>query len=243
MNATYLRYEMLRLFRNRQSFVVSLIVPLVVFLTVGIPNRTEKIVGDVTVGRYYLAGMMALGTMAAIFAGGARIALERQNGWNRQLRLTPLPAGAYIRTKLATSYLLAFLVMVLLTIAALAIGVSLPAAQWAEAIGLALVALIPFAAFGIALGHLIRPDALSPVIGIGVSFFAILGGAYFPIGGTHGFMHDFVRLLPSFWLAQAGKNGIGGESWTTEAWIVVAAWSAALGALAAWAYRRDTRRV
>ncbi|WP_375493307.1 ABC transporter permease [uncultured Jatrophihabitans sp.] len=244
MNATYTRYELLRLIRNRQSFVFSLVIPLVVFYAIaGSGGANKTVVDGITFGRFYFAGMLALGTIASVFAGGARIAVERQVGWNRQLRLTPLPAGTYIRTKVLTSYFLAILVMLLLTLAALSLGVHLPFAQWAKTVGLVVVALIPFAALGIALGHLISADALGPVIGIGVSFFAILGGAYFPIGGDHGFMHDFVRAIPSFWLVQAGKNGIGGQSWTALAWLVVAAWAVAAGAFAAWAYRRDTRKV
>ena len=40
-------------------------------------------------------------TMNAVLATGARIAAERAAGWNRQLRLTPLPARAYFRAKVA----------------------------------------------------------------------------------------------------------------------------------------------
>ena len=39
--------------------------------------------------------MAAWGAMAAVIAGGARIAAERAIGWNRQLRITPLPARTY----------------------------------------------------------------------------------------------------------------------------------------------------
>ncbi len=55
-------------------------------------------------------------------------------------------------------------------------------------------------------------------------------------------MHYFVRLIPSFWLIQAGKTGVGGESWTAEAWIVVAVSAVAAGLGAVWAFRRDTQR-
>ena len=205
-------------------------------------GRNATIVPGVTVARYYLASMIAFGTLSAVLAGGARIAVERQVGWNRQLRLTPLPSGTYLRTKVVTSYLLAIGVVVLLTIAGLALGVHLKAGSWAETVGLVIVALIPFAALGIGLGHLINSDAMGPVIGIGTSLFAILGGAYFPIGGDSGFMHDVVRAIPSFWLVQAGKNGVGGQSWTVWAWVTVAAWTVVCGALAGWAYQRDTKR-
>jgi hypothetical protein len=40
--------------------------------------------------------------MVSLISTGARIASERTEGWTRQLRITPLPARAYLRAKLAT---------------------------------------------------------------------------------------------------------------------------------------------
>ncbi len=242
MNATYVRMEMVRLFRNRQNFIFSLIFPLVMFYAIASAGRNTKISGDVTVARFYMAGMIAFGTLAAVFAGGARIAFERQIGWNRQLRLTPLSPRAYLRTKILTAYVLAVISMVLVTAAALSLGVDFAAADLLKAAGLTLVALIPFAALGIMAGHLIKGDSMGPVIGGGISLFSLIGGGYFPIGVGPGFMHELVRLIPSFWLVQAGKTGIGGQAWTAEAWIVIAAWALVAAAGAAWAYRRDTKR-
>jgi ABC-2 type transport system permease protein len=246
MNLAYTRFELMRLFRNRQNFIFSLIFPIVMYFAIAGPNRNVNISGKgevpITFGRYYLAGMIAFGTLAAVFSGGARVAFERQVGWNRQLRLTPLSPRTYLRTKVATAYLMALVSLLLLTVAALALGVHLDAAQWAKTIGLVLVALIPFAALGLMLGHLVKGDSMGPIIGGGMSLFSLVGGAYFPIGQGGGFMHDLVRLIPSFWLVQAGKSGIGGQSWTAEAWIVVAVWAVLAAAGAAWAYRRDTKR-
>ena len=238
----YTRFELRRTVRNRQLFFMSMAIPLVLFLTIGGAQKNQIVTDHVTFGRYYLAGMTAFGTMASVIAGGARIAAERQVGWNRQLRLTPLRSGLYLRTKVVTSYLLAVLSLLVLAVAALAIGVHLDFVNWLEGVGLVLIALIPFTALGIMLGHLIRADAIGPTIGLGVSFFAILGGAYFPLGGNHGVLHDIVCAIPSYWLVQAGQTGIGGRSWTWVAWLVIVGWSIALIAAATWAYRRDTQR-
>jgi ABC-2 type transport system permease protein len=244
VNTTYLRMEFIRLLRNRQNFLFSLIFPLVIFYAIAAPNKDAKpIVAGVSFPHYYFAGMLAFGALGAVISGGARISMERQVNWNRQLRLTPLKPRTYFRTKVLTSYFVAIIAILLLSAAAMSLGVHFELAQWGKTIGLALIALIPFAALGIMIGHLIKGDSMGPVMGFSLSAFAILGGAYFPIGGDSGFMHDLVRLIPSFWLVQAGKAGIGGQAWTAEAWIVVAVWAVLGGAGAAWAYRRDTKRV
>ncbi len=242
MNPTYLRFEMRRMFRNRQNFIFTLAFPLVLFYAIAGPNKDTDIVPGVTLARYYMGGMIAFGSLAAVFAGGARIAAEREIGWHRQLRITPLSPRSYLRTKVLTSYLMAIISLVLVSVAALTLGVSMSAGDWARVLGLALVALIPFTALGIFAGHLIKSDSIGPVVGVGISLFALLGGAYFPIGQGSGIGHQLVQLNPSYWLVQAGKTGVGGQSWTAEAWYVVLVWSLVTGLAAAWAYRRDTKR-
>lgn len=243
MNATYLKYETLRIFRNKQNFIFSLIFPLVLFYVIVGTNKNAPDLDGISFATYYMAGMIGFGTMGAVIAGGARIAIERDVGWNRQLRITPLSPRSYFRTKLLTAYLMAAISIVLIYGAGMSLGVHMPVTKWLAMTGLILIGLIPFAALGVMLGHLISGDAMGPAMGGGMSLFALLGGSWFPIGGSSGFMHDLVRLIPSFWLVQAGKSSVpGGQAWTIEGWIVIAVWSVLLAAGAIWAYRRDTKR-
>lgn len=243
MNPAYLRFEILRVFRNRQNFIFSLIFPLVLFYVIVGTNRDAPNVEGVSFATYYMAGMIGFGALGAVLAGGARIALERDLGWNRQLRITPLTPRTYFRTKVLVAYLTAAISIALIYVAGISLGVHMSVDRWFQMTGLILIGLIPFAALGILLGHLISGDAMGPAMGGGMSLFALLGGSWFPIGGTHGFMHELVQLIPSYWLVQAGKSSVPGtHAWTLEAWIVVAVWSVLLAAGAVWAYRRDTRR-
>ena len=61
--------------------------------------------------------------MTAMLSTGARIASERKAGWNRQLRLTPLPPRDYIRAKLVTAYRVALMSIAVLYGAGSALGV------------------------------------------------------------------------------------------------------------------------
>jgi ABC-2 type transport system permease protein len=55
-------------------------------------------------------------------------------------------------------------------------------------------------------------------------------------------LRDVAQTLPSYWLVQANRVAISGESWGLRGWTVIAVWSVLLTALAARAYRRDTNR-
>lgn len=242
MNATYLRYELLRTLRNRRFFIFTLAFPLVFFYLIASPNRHQEL-GGIPFATYYLAGMASFGTMMAMISAGGRIASERQAGWNRQLRLTPLTPRQYFRAKVATGYMMALITLVLLLVAGVTLGVHLQAGRVANMALLVAVGLIPFAALGIFVGHMFTPDSIGPVLGGGVSILAFLGGAWGPVGGDHGFMHAVSQGTPTYWLVQAGHALVGEKAWSGTGWLVVGVWTVVLAVLAARAYQRDTKRV
>jgi ABC-2 type transport system permease protein len=237
---TYLKYELLRALRNTRFFLFSLGFPLVLFLVIAGPNRHATL-GGIPLPLYFLSGMITWGTMSGVVSSGARIATERAAGWNRQLRLTPLTARTYLRAKVLGGYVVAAMSIVLLYVAGIALGVRLPADRWLGMTGLILIGLVPFAALGIWLGHVLSPEAIGPAIGGISALFALLGGAWGPLA-VSGFMLHVAQALPSYWLVQAGHVAATGTGWGARGWVVIAAWALLFGALAARAFRRDTRR-
>jgi ABC-2 type transport system permease protein len=238
---TYTRYELLRSFRNWRFMIFSLVFPLVLYVLIAVPNRNEHDLGGsgLSAPLYFMVGLLSFGAMTAVLSSGARIAAERTAGWNRQLRITPLTARAYFRAKVATGYVMAAGTIVLLYCAGTVLGVRLPAQDWLEMTGLVLVGLVPFVPLGILMGHLLTADSIGPAMGGLTALFAFLGGTWFPLDGA---LKDVGEVLPSYWLVQAGHVATGGRAWGATGWLVVAAWSVVLTALAARAYRPDTRR-
>jgi len=240
---TYLRYELLRTIRNRRFFVISLGFPILIYLLVAAPNRhAGSLAGTgISLRVYYMVSLAAFGSMNAVLAAGTRIAAERTTGWNRQLRLTPLSTRAYFATKVATGYVVACSAIALLYAVGGGLGVHLKATDWLEMTGYLLIGLIPFAALGILLGHLVTADAVGPAVGGAGALFAFLGGFWFPVGKT-GVLHYVAQALPSYWLVQAAHVGLGGAGWGREGWLVLAIWTLVAARLAMRAYRRDTAR-
>jgi len=240
--STFVRYELQRTLRNRRFFVFTVGFPLVLYLLIATPNRHEQnLAGSgISAPLYFMVGLAALGTMNAVIGGGARIALERVSGWTRQLRLTPLRPRTYLASKVAAGYLSASLTIAALYAAGIGLGVSLPAGRWLQMTVLLLIGLLPFAALGIMLGHLVGAEAVGPTIGGLSGLLGFLGGVWFPIG--HGIVGDIAQALPAFWLVQASHVSLGGPGWSATGWLVVAAWTISLSLLAAFAYRRDTAR-
>jgi ABC-2 type transport system permease protein len=244
VNPTYLRFELLRLFRNRRFFIFSLIMPLGLYLTIAGPNRDERIdigSGEIRFRLFYMVSMAGYGAMIAALGAGARVAIERSVGWNRQLRLTPLSPAMYFTTKVLTGYVMAVASIVVIYAAGISFGVRIHGEHWAQTTILILIAIIPFAALGLLAGHLLTADSIGPALGGAGAFFGILGGIWFPLP-DEGFMHDFGQCLPSFWIGQAARAAYGGETWPLRAWVVIAIWTAVLAALTVKIYQRDTAR-
>jgi ABC-2 type transport system permease protein len=239
--AGYLRYEVLRSFRNRRFLVLSLAFPLVLYLAIAGANRHQTFDGA-TFPLYFMTGMATLGTMSAVISSGAVIAAERAVGWTRQMRITPLRIRSYFGAKVASGYLRALLTIALLGLAGTAFGVRLSLDEWLTVVGLILIGLIPFAVLGILVGHLLNADSVAIAVGGIVTLFALLGGAYAFLLAKSGPLFEVMKALPSYWLVQAGKAAHGGGGWPAEGWIVVAVWTLALLPLAVLAHRRDTKR-
>ncbi len=115
----YTRYELLRVLRAPRFFIFSLGFPLVMYFLFAAPNRNEHDLNGsgLSAPLFYMVGLAAFGTMAAVLSSGARIAGERSVGWNRQLRLTPLSVRAYFRAKIVTAYAMALSSILLLDLA------------------------------------------------------------------------------------------------------------------------------
>jgi ABC-2 type transport system permease protein len=239
----YTRYELLRTLRNRRFLLLSLVIPLVLYFTIASP-RADQTIGSthVSYALYFMVSLASFGTMSGMLSSGARIAGERSVGWTRQLRISPLSPSAYFRAKVLTAYMMALISMAAMFVSGAALGVQLSAAHWLELIGLMLIGLVPFAALGITLGHMLTPDSIGPALGGGVSLLALVGGIWFPLGNS-GFLYHLALYMPSYWLVQASHVALGGAPWPARGWIVIAAWTVILTRVAQRAYRRDTGRV
>jgi ABC-2 type transport system permease protein len=238
----YTRFELRRTFRERRLFIFAFGFPLILYYVIAAPNRhiTNLDGTGISLPLYYMTGLASFGTMMAMMSAGFRIAGERQVGWTRQLRITPLSTRAYLRAKVVTAYAMAATSLGLLYIAAATLGVSLAAGTWLQMTGLIAVGLLPFAGLGIALGHALTVDSTGPATGGIVSLLAIVSGTWFPLTG---FLHDVGQFVPSYWLVQAARISAHGHGWGAMAWEVVLGWTLVLTVLAAIAYRRDTGRV
>jgi ABC-2 type transport system permease protein len=242
MNATYLRMEIRRLIRNRRVLIFSMLLPAILILVFG--GTTTGDIGGVDAKTYLMVSMGVLGSMSAAIGSGGSIAVERGLGWNRQLRLTPLNPGKYVLTKVVLSLVMALPpLLISYLLGALALHVHLNAGTWLlVGIGSWLGAL-PFAALGVVIGYIARPDSVQQVSGLLYMLLAAFGGLWVPVEVMPHLMRSIAEFTPAYWVGQVARSPLfHHDALSMHAVTVLLAWAAGLGLVALRQFRRDTAR-
>lgn len=242
MTTTYLLTEVKRSYRNPRYMLFTLGIPLLLFLMIG--NAFDQQVGGVSGQTWYMVNMGMFGSMGAVLGIGARIAIERDAGWNRQLRLTPLPGLGYVGGKVATGMLIALPALLLVDLAgALTGNVHLSALQWAEVVGLGWIAVLPMAVVGVGVGYLARGDSAQAVNGGLVMLLSMFGGLWFPIDGSAPqWLQSIAHAMPTYWITAITRAPISHQWPAASGWLVLLVWAAVAARIAARRYSRDDLR-
>jgi ABC-2 type transport system permease protein len=240
-NITFLSIEVRRLLRNRRTFVLTLVVPVVLFLLLR-TNKKITIPGLEITAATTMIGIAVYGAMLAATSGGAMVSIERALGWSRQLRLTPLRPVAYVAIKILVAMILGLTSVVVVYTAGAISGVDMPLTTWVLTGLLAWMASFVFAAFGLFIGYLLPSENVMQVIGPVLGIFSLFGGLFVPLSLLPSVMQDIAPYMPTYGVAAIARFPLVGGAFD-PAWLLsVVVWTAAFIGAATLLFRRDTRR-
>jgi ABC-2 type transport system permease protein len=243
----YLAVEIRRTFRDRRFVFFTVALPVGFYLLwSNIFAKGGGVDSDTGLDAktYLLVSMASFGALgAALTTTGARLAAERQSGWLRQLQITPLRPWAVVTTKIIASMCLALPAIVLVSLtAALTQHVHLSAGQWAGMAAMMWVGTLPFAALGTLIGSLVSADAAQPLTVACYFILSILGGLWMSVSILPRALRAIAHWTPSNRFADLGWSAVAGHTPSASDVLILAGWTAVLGALAIAAYRRATVR-
>jgi ABC-2 type transport system permease protein len=241
-NLTFLSIEVRRLLRNRRTVLVTLVVPVILFLLFRANRRSGALEGIGFTAGATMIGIAVYGAMLAATSGGAMVSIERAQGWSRQLRLTPLRPAAYIAIKILLAMLLGLTSVTVVYIFGVINGVQMAPLTWVLTGILAWAASLVFAAFGLFMGYLLPSEnvmqIISPVLGV----FSLLGGLFIPVALLPSVMQDIAPFMPTYGVASIARFPLVGGAFDPTWLVSVIVWTAAFAAAATILFRRDTRR-
>jgi ABC-2 type transport system permease protein len=202
--------ELRQFVRVRDQVIFTFAFPVILLFIFG-SVFSDDITPGVSFTQYFAAGMIASGVMLSSFQSLAiTIAVERDEGALKRLYGTPMPPGSYFIGKvglvLATSLAQT---AVLLTVGALAFGLTLPTSvgpwlrfAWVFAIGTAAGTVVGIAFSSVPRSSKSAAAVVSPVV-IVLQF---VSGVFFVYSQIPGWMQVVGAVFPLKWLAQGMRS-------------------------------------
>jgi len=243
MNRDYLLFDIRRTLRNRRVLIFSILMPLVLFVIFGVTLPKDATEGGISGIAYVMVSMAMFGAMSAAMSSGGVIAAERDGGWNRTLRLTPLKPQAYVTTKVILSLLLSLPPLIVVFATGMIFGhVHLSVGQWASVALVSWLGALPFAALGLVIGYVAKPDSVQPITGLATMLIAAFGGLWLPVEQMPSLMKHIAQLTPAYWTGQTSRSALTQDGLDTHALLVVLGWTVVLGIIGLRRFRADTAR-
>ena len=231
--------EISRLRRNKRYLIFTVALPVMFYLIFGKQNAKGY---DVSFSAFYMVGMAAFGAFSGAFNNNTiRISQERKDGWIRQLRLTPLPANAYVVAKILASMVTTVpSILIVFLLGRFYGGVQMPIWKWIACALAIWVGTLIFAALAVALGYKLDPDSVQPVAIVIFFFFSIFGGLWFSISGG---LEKFAEFTPTYQIVKISTDVIGKGSVALVNVIGIVVWFAIFVVLATLAVRSTAETV
>ena len=241
----YLGLEIRRSLRDRRYLLLVAGWPVAAYLLFSTvfgaaANRSEGLSPTVEI----MVAMASFGAMGGVLlASGPRLALDRQIGWMRQLRLTPLSPARILAARLIAAMALSLPAIILTFVTAVLVkGVTLPLWEWPLLVLLIAAGCLPFAAIGILVGTIADGDGAQGLTMVLYLVLSALGGLWMPVEILPSALQTVAKTLPSYHLAQLGWHIAQGVTPTLGDAAVLLAWFAGAALLAMAASRRLTLR-
>lgn len=241
MNLTYYRLELRRLRRDYVTLFFTAGLPAFMYVIFGAsPDYGDEPVRDGNVAMWVMIAMAGYGAVTATTGLGGSVAVERMQGWSRQLGLTPLTDKGYVTVKAAVSVTVAALPIAFVYAIGALTGASAPASVWLVSAAVLIGGATLFALYGLSFGLAFRSEAAVSAAGGSLVILSFLGNIFVPLSGWQLAVAKFTPLYGYVSLARralTGGNTIDGDGelipvplWQPVTNVVV--WTAVLGVVA-----------
>ena len=243
MNET--RAELTKLTRLPAYVIPTLAFPCAFYVFFGIVMNGSQHLGPTSAATYMLATFGAFGVVGcALFAFGVSVAMERGQGWLLVKRASPMPPAAYFVAKVLTTMAFALVIVLMLCLLAAEFGgVRLAPQAWLALIAVLVLGSIPFGALGLAIGFVAGPNSAPAIVNVVYLPMSFLSGLWVPVEALPRAVAHIAPFLPTYHLGQLALGIVGpGHGSAPTHILILAAWTVAGAAAAAYGMKRDEGR-
>ncbi|HIZ34301.1 MAG TPA: ABC transporter permease [Candidatus Ruania gallistercoris] len=252
MNLTYTGIELRRVARDYVSMFFVAVLPAFMYLVFGASMAwADQPIGNGNSAMYTMISMAAYGAVTATVGVGGMAAVERMQGWGRQLGLTPMSDAQYVLIKASVAFLIAIIPITLIYVLGYFTGSKGSGIAWLGSALIVVLGAAVFSLYGLLAGLLFRTEAAVGAASGSLVIFAFLGNIFFPLSGT---MLTIAQFTPLYGLVALARYPLtegllisttGPATETQELWIPLlnlVAWAVIFAVLAFLMVRRGRSR-
>lgn len=249
---TYYLLELKRALRDPSALVFTIGIPAFMYVIFGISMEWGQLdIGRGNVSMYVMINMAAYGAVTATTSVGGLAAVERMQGWGRQLGLTPMPDSRFVLTKALVGTTVAALPIALIYLIGFFTDAQVVWWVWLSTAALVLAGALLFSLYGLAVGFLFRSENAVGIASGLVVIFGFLGNVFMPLSGA---MLTFAKFTPLYGLASLARRPLTegynidqgtGDVVLEPLWTSVtnvAVWMLVFGGIAIFLVRRTRER-
>ncbi len=232
----YFKTYLLGLIRTPSYSLVTIFVPSVIFVILGVTFSDSRQEANYTLGSFCVFSTLGV----AFFQFGVGIANDRESPWEKYARVLPVhPLVRLFATVLASLVFVAASIGILIIVAFLTTDIGMPANSWIKLLLSVFVGVFPLAAMGLTIGYWSSPKGALPIANLLYIILAFLGGIFFHPSLMPDFLNSISLSTPVRHIVNLAQAGIRGESWSIQPFLVLLGYSIVFLFLAAIGYRRD----
>lgn len=255
MITTQIGSEVTRHRRMPEYFIGVVVLPIILFAMFGLPNAGDVLPGGTTVVALIFVSFSCYGVVSqSLFSFGDELAAERQKGWLRRLRATPMPMGVYFAGKLVMNLIFTVgIVGGMALLAQVAGDADFDAGGLLRTGAVMLLGTVVFSPMGAAIAYLARPKAVTTIVNLVFLPLSFLSGFFFPLRQLPDALQHIAPWLPTFHFGQLAWTtiapaadvdafGVERTGGTAVHLAVVLGWFVLCSLATAWGYRRESAR-
>ncbi|MEV0730701.1 ABC transporter permease [Polymorphospora sp. NPDC050346] len=240
LTLVHARYQLLETVRVPVAVIGSAFFPAASMLFFVVPFAGDDPVG----ATFATASMVTFAVMVSnLFQYGVGVAEDRAHPWDPYTRSLPVGPVPRFAGRIIAGLIMTFVSLIpVVLIAAIGTEATVTVGGFLAGLGAILVIAVPFTLMGLAIGYGLPSKAALAVAQIVFFPMAFGGGLLSAPGNAPGFIETIAPYLPSRGAVELMWAAVGDFPVSTTSMIALVAWTAAMGALAAWGYRRDEGR-
>ena len=196
INPTFTRLELKRIFRDPVGLFFTAVLPAFMYVIFGATQSyKDESAGNGNVAMWIMVSMAAYGAVTATTSIGGLAAVEKMQGWGRQLGLTPMRDSTFVASKAATALIVAAIPIALIYGIGLLTGAKGETRAWVLSGLIVLAGGAVFALYGLAVGLAFRSENAVGAASGALVILAFLGNVLLPLSGT---LLDVARFTPLY---------------------------------------------